>query len=233
MRFVKNIIKLSVTFVLVLSFSNISSSSEKNYYKDLITDWSRIFPDKNRNAAGPKFFKYIIDKDITYKDFIEYNKLYCAVSGSLIDPNSEPDFLLVKERETNQKICGNYYKCCVPCSCDIMKYSEVQKMKYQFKDGIKEFFVFTIKNPCKKEDFPRRVNKDYFCNGDQINSKQVFSLDNQIVIGLLHNGKSCKKDEIDFVKNHPITGRYCELRNNTPIENLQTGMGDIFIKLAR
>tara|TARA_Y100000741_G_C18110063_1_gene500513 strand:- start:421 stop:765 length:345 start_codon:yes stop_codon:yes gene_type:complete len=114
-----------------------------------------------------------------------------------------------------------------------MKYSEVQKMKYQFKDGIKEFFVFTIKNPCNKEDFPNRVNKDYFCNDDKINSKQVVSLDDRIVIGLLHNGKSCKKDEIDFVKNHPITGRYCKLRNNTPIENLQTGMGDIFIKLAR
>ena len=81
MKFIKNIIKLSVIFTLVLSFSNISSSSEKNYYKDLITDWSRIFPDKNRNAAGPKFFKYIIDKDITYKDFIEYNKLYCAYLG--------------------------------------------------------------------------------------------------------------------------------------------------------
>jgi len=75
MKFIKKIIKLSVIFTLVLSFSNISSSSEKNYYKDLITDWSRIFPDKNRNAAGPKFFKYIIDKDITYKDFIEYNKM--------------------------------------------------------------------------------------------------------------------------------------------------------------
>mgnify|MGYP006263358743 FL=1 len=111
MKFIKNIIKLSVIFTLVLSFSNISSSSEKNYYKDLITDWSRIFPDKNRNAAGPKFFKYIIDKDITYKDFIEYNKLYCAVSGSLIDPNSEPDFIFVNEKETKKKICGNYYKC--------------------------------------------------------------------------------------------------------------------------
>ena len=233
MKFFKNIFIFAAISILTLSFSNISNSSEKNYYKDLITDWSRIFPDQNRNAAGPKFFKYIIDKDITYEDFIEYNKLYCAVSGSLIDPNSEPDFLLVKEKETNQKICGNYYKCCVPCSCDIMKYSEVQKMKYQFKDGIKEFFVFTIKNPCNKEDFPNRVNKDYFCNGDKINSKQVVSLDDRIVIGLLHNGKSCKKDEIDFVKNHPITGRYCELRNNTPIENLQTGMGDIFIKLAR
>ena len=103
MKFIKNIIKLSVIFTLVLSFSNISSSSEKNYYKDLITDWSRIFPDKNRNAAGPKFFKYIIDKDITYKDFIEYNKLYCAVSGSLIDPNSEPDFIFVNEKETKKK----------------------------------------------------------------------------------------------------------------------------------
>ena len=97
MRFVKNIVKLSVTFILVLSFSNISSSSEKNYYKDLINDWSRIFPDKNRNEAGPKFFKYIIDKDITYKDFIEYNKLYCAVSWSLIDHNSEHDFIFVNE----------------------------------------------------------------------------------------------------------------------------------------
>ena len=53
------------------------------------------------------------------------------------------------------------------------------------------------------------------------------------VIGLLHNGKSCRKDEIDFVKSHQITGRFCEFRNNTPIENLEAGMGDIFIKLAR
>ena len=233
MKFLNKIVKFTVVCILTLSFSNISNSSEKNYYKDLITDWSRIFPDQNRNAAGPKFFKYIIDKDITYEDFIEYNKLYCAVSGSLIDPNSEPDFILAKERVTNKKICGNYYKCCIPCSCDIMKYSEVQKMKYQFKNGIKEFFVFTIKNPCTKKDFPNRVNKDYFCNGEKINDKQVFNLDDRIVIGLLHNGKVCEKKEIDYVKSHQITGRYCDLRNNTPIENLETGMGDIFIKLAR
>ena len=233
MRIVRNIVKLPVIFILVLSFSSITNSSEKNYYKDLITDWSRIFPDKNRNAAGPKFFKYIIDKDITYKDFVEYNKLYCAVSGSLIDPNSEPDFIFVNEKETKKKICGSYYKCCVPCSCDIMKYSEVQQMKYEFEDGVKKFFVFTIKNPCDKIDFPTRVNKNYFCDGKKINKKQVYDLNGRIVIGLLHNGKSCKKDEIDFVKTHNITGRFCEFRNNTPLENLEAGMGDIFIKLAR
>ena len=228
----KKILNISLIMFVIL-FQLKSFAEEKNYHKELITDWSRIFPDKNRNAAGPKFFKYIIDKDITYKDFIEFNKLYCAVSGSLIDPNSDSEFLFVEETETKKKICGNYYRCCVPCSCDLMKYSETQKMKYEFKDGLKEFFVLTIKNPCDKQDFPNRVNKDYFCDGKKINKSEVYSLDDRIVIGLLHNGKSCEKDEIDFVKSHQVTGRYCNLRNNTPLENLDAGMGDIFIKLAR
>ena len=228
----KKITKILV-FIIITIFHLNSFAEEKNYHKELITDWSRIFPDQNRNAAGPKFFKYIIDKKITYKDFIEFNKLYCAVSGSLIDPDSEPDFLFVNESDTNTKICGNYYKCCIPCSCDIMKYSKVQKMKYEFDDGLKEFFFFTIKNPCNKNDFPNRVNKDYFCDGKKINDKQVYNLNDRIVIGLLHDGRSCNKDEIDYVKNHQVTGRYCELRNNTPLENLDAGMGDIFIKLAR
>jgi len=61
----------------------------------------------------------------------------------------------------------------------------------------------------------------------------VYKIDDRIVIGLFHNGKICKKDEIDLVKSHHITGRYCELRNNTPLEKLEAGMGDIFIKLSK
>ena len=227
----KNLFKLILFFFIIFQLESLAE--EKNYHKDLITDWSRIFPDQNRNAAGPKFFKYIIDKEITYKDFKEYNKLYCAVSGSLIDPNGEPDFIFVKESKTGKKICGDYYKCCIPCSCDIMKYSEVEKMKHKFSDGLNEFYVFTIKNPCKKKDFPDRVNKDYFCDGEKINNNQVYNLNGRIVIGLLHEGRSCKKEELDFVKSHQVTGRFCELRNSTPLDSLKTGMGDIFIKLAR
>ena len=114
-----------------------------------------------------------------------------------------------------------------------MKYSEVEKMKYKFLDGSKEFYVFTIKNPCNKNDFPDRVNKNYFCDGEKINNDQVYNLNGRIVIGLLHKGRSCKKEEIDFIKSHEVTGRFCELRNNTPLESLEAGMGDIFIKLAR
>ena len=227
----KNLFKLILFFFIIFQLESLAE--DKNYHKELITDWSRIFPDQNRNAAGPKFFKYIIDKEITYKDFKEYNKLYCAVSGSLIDPNGEPDFIFIKESKTGKKICGDYYKCCIPCSCDIMKYSEVEKMKHKFSDGLNEFYVFTIKNPCKKKDFPDRVNKDYFCDGEKINNNQVYNLNGRIVIGLLHEGRSCKKEELDFVKSHQVTGRFCELRNSTPLDSLKTGMGDIFIKLAR
>ena len=227
----KTLFKFTIIIFALIQFETFAN--EKNYYKELITDWSRIFPDQNRNAAGPKFFKYIIDKEITFKDFTEFNKLYCAVSGSLIDPDSEPDFLFAKESKTNKKICGDYYKCCIPCSCDVMKYSEVEKMKYKFLDGFKEFYVFTIKNPCNKKNFPDKVNKNYFCDGEKINNDQVYNLNGRIVIGLLHKGRDCNKEEIDFVKSHQVTGKFCELRNNTPLENLKAGMGDIFIKLAR
>ena len=56
-------------------------------YERLVNDWSTIFPDGNRNAAGPRFFKYILDQKLEYEEFIQFNKLYCAVSGSLIPPD--------------------------------------------------------------------------------------------------------------------------------------------------
>ena len=72
---IKNILSL-IIFVIFFSVSiNSANSQEKNNYQDIVNDWNKIFPDRNRNAAGPKFFKYIIDKDISYEDFGEYNKL--------------------------------------------------------------------------------------------------------------------------------------------------------------
>ena len=55
----KALFKFFLIFLVLFQFETFAE--EKNYHKELITDWSRIFPDQNRNAAGPKFFKYIID----------------------------------------------------------------------------------------------------------------------------------------------------------------------------
>ena len=229
------LLKNLIIFLLITIFCFIKPSYSKdfNYYEDLVKDWIKIFPDQNRNAAGPKFFKHILDKEITYQDFIEYNKLYCAVSGSLISPNSRPDFVYLKSAENGQTICGFYHKCCFPCSCDLMKYSQVKNMKHKFSDGEKEFTVLTIKNPCGKKDFPREVNRNYFCNGEVLDNNQVVSIDNRLVIGLLHNSSKCNEQSIAAIDKDEYTGAYCELRNNAPLEQVQGGMGDIFIKMAR
>ena len=38
---------------------------------------------------------------------------------------------------------------------------------------------------------------------------------------------------MSFVNNHPITGEQCTIRNSTPLSELNSGMGDIFIRLAK
>ena len=109
-------------------------------------------------------------------------------------------------------------------------YLEVKKI---YQDKIKDFHKRYVKLICKINKKQKSSINLIGFDGKKINKKQVYDLNGRIVIGLLHNGKNCKKDEIDFVKSHNITGRFCEFRNNTPLENLEAVMGDIFIKLAR
>jgi len=229
----KKVVLLIISFFIIVSTNSNAAINERNYYQELVNDWNKIFPDKNRNAAGPRFFYYILKKNLTYHEFKEFNKLYCAVSGSLIDPNAQPDYVYLNDVKSNKKICGNYYKCCIPCTCDIMKYAKVQKMKHKFKGSKKEFYVFTIKNPCQKKDFPKLINKNYFCNGRKLARDQVVVLNNRLVIGLFHDAKFCNKSDIYKINNDQLTGQFCLLRNSTPLNKLKSGMGDIFIKLAR
>ena len=51
--------KKKFLFFLILFFSlfiNTNSfATERDYYQELVNDWLKIFPDRNRNAAGPNF----------------------------------------------------------------------------------------------------------------------------------------------------------------------------------
>ena len=163
-----------VIFLIILLFLflhktlNSSENTIKNeeyYYETLRVNWSDIFPDGNRNAAGPKFFKYLIDQDLSFDDFVEFNKRYCPVSGSLIRPGSVPDFISMTEETTNNKTCGYMYRCCWPCTCDSMKYAKTMNISHKFKGIEEQFTVMTIDNPCGKEEFPLEVNRDN--NADQ------------------------------------------------------------------
>ncbi len=240
------IIAIIVFYIINIKSSNKSSNNiiikenyENNKYYTYLTDnWNKIFVDGNRNSASSMFFKFIIDiPQLSFTDFLEYNKLYCAVSGSLISPNSPANFIMIEEFNTNQKICGDYYMCCWPCLCDVMKYAKVIKMNHKFTDGEKTFYAITIANPCSKTDFPAEVTKSYICNGNKLNTEKnhIIKKDgvDRLVIGVLHNGHICSEEEQKQIMNNDITGNRCNQRNNMPIDKLQYGMGDIFIKLAK
>ena len=150
-----------------------------------------------------------------------------------ISPNAKPDDIYLNDIDNEAKICGEYYKCCWPCLCDVMKYASTKKINLDFNGEKKDIYTIVINNPCNKNDFPELVNREYFCDGDKLNEDYTFSVDGKLVIGLMHNGKVCDDYDIDYVDNHQITGPMCEARNSMPLDDLNFGMGDIFIKLAR
>ena len=223
-------------FLFILKTLNASENTVKNeeyYYETLRVNWSDIFPDGNRNAAGPKFFKYLIDQDLSFDDFVEFNKRYCPVSGSLIRPGSVPDFISMTEDTTNNKTCGYMYRCCWPCTCDSMKYAKTMNISHKFKGIEEQFTVMTIDNPCGKEEFPLEVNRDYFCDGNEMNLDQVFAVGQKMIIGFLHNPTTCNGNDLLAIYSHPVVGEQCKIRNSTKEEELISGMGDIFIKLSK
>ena len=81
----------------------------------------------------------------------------------------------------------------------------------------------------KKKDFPKRVNRDYFCDGKDLSKDQVVQIDNRLVIGLFYEGKLCTKSNIAKVDSHQVTGMFCEFRNNTLLDQLQTGFWEIYL----
>ena len=103
----KKILTFIFLFLTLIPIAKSNANTEK-LYERLINDWSTIFPDGNRNAAGPRFFKYILDQNLEYEEFMQFNKLYCAVSGSLLPPDAQPDEIFLTNIENEEKICGQY-----------------------------------------------------------------------------------------------------------------------------
>ena len=77
------------------------------------------------------------------------------------------------------------------------------------------------------------MSRDLFCNGERINVNRIYTVDGMPVIGVLHQAAECTNGDLENIKDNWITGRQCMLRNHTPIDNLQGGMGGIFNKLAQ
>ena len=246
----KNIIKLSIFIILLLSFlcliiynfsdkciegftldiendTDMTERSEK--YEKLMNDFNTIFPDRNRNSGGPQFFKHIVDMNLNKHDFELYNSFYCGVSGSPVDPkrNNVFDYVVVKDLKGND-IYGKYYRCCWPCLCDIMKYARVDKYDIELDSNMVTYDVLTIEDPCCDiSKIPKSVTAFTCKNGKTQNG--VYSRNGRLIFALFYDTKIATDKDKNSISD--VLER-CKERMNTDPDDLQGGMGDIFVKLS-
>ena len=99
---------LSAFLFFSVAFGAEKTNAEETQYQQLQRDWWQIFPDGNRNAGGPKFFNYALNISKNFTEFQNFNKLFCPVSGSLINPNSIPEFVYINEEGSSRRSVVNF-----------------------------------------------------------------------------------------------------------------------------
>jgi hypothetical protein len=204
--------------------------NKKELYDKLMGDYSRIFPDGNRNACGAQFYHHIVSNlDPSIEEYNSYNKYYCSVSGSPIDHEEKRfDKLVVKDLNDN-KFFGDFYRCCWPCVCDVMKYVRIENHTINLKGKDYGHYVLTIGDPCFNEKkIPKEVSCFKCSNKKTINA--IHTKSGRIIIGVIYNVEEYDENKYNKIITD-VMGK-CEERLNTEPDDLVNGMGDIFVKLA-
>tara|TARA_B100000963_G_C22486672_1_gene607243 strand:- start:156 stop:875 length:720 start_codon:yes stop_codon:yes gene_type:complete len=203
--------------------------SDNELYQKLMNRFNIIFPDNNRNGGGPQYYHHIVNMNPTINEYKRYNKFYCAVSGSPIDPNRDKIYDNIVVKDLNDiEYYGKYYRCCWPCLCDIMRDGlvRVENIIISLKDGDYDHYVLTINDPCKKENnIPEEITS-YKCNNKET-TNGIHTDSGRLIIGVFHDVERYNIDIHDIKDINDM----CESRNNTPVNELRGGMGDLSVQL--
>jgi hypothetical protein len=206
---------------------------ENEYFERLMSEFRTIFPSNNRNAGGVQFYHHIVtNMNPTIAEFNIYNRLYCGVSGSPIDPRRENAFNYTVLRDLNDNlIYGKYHRCCTPCVCDIMKYAKTEQHTVTLSDGEYTHNVITINDPCTNEsDIPDEVSSFICENNSTTNGIRTSS--GRLVICVLYEAQPYDVNNQEMNQNHSNNESMCEERNSLSPDELRGGMGDIFVRLS-
>jgi len=223
------ILIIIVIFILTKKTEKYKNQEKENHFKKFMKEFNTVFPEGNRNAGGPQLFKHIVEMNLPRDEFELYNTFYCGVSGSPIDPKRKQisDWVIVKDLKNND-IYGKYYRCCWPCSCDIMKYARVDKYELEFADRCVTYDVLTIPDPCCNPDNIPKAVTSFKCGGSKTQNG-VYSKNGRLIFALFYDTKIATQDDR---KNISSIYEKCNERMNTNPDELRGGMGDIFVKLS-
>lgn len=250
----QNILLIIFLIILIITvmlkstrIEGLKAYDKNELYEDMLENhYDKIFPDDaNRNSAGFRFFKYIYDNLATSAELFDiYNQFYCAVSGSIVSPDRDGNYNIIKVKDLNGKcVYGKYYRCCTPCNCDVMKYAIVINTRIEMPKGSGKYIqrnLLTIGDPCKKikeNPLPEDVDKKVFkCSngllslGYRVDKNNNLTMgEGRLVIGILYDLEGKSKSE---VKNALSICTKGNKRIFSSPDKLEYGMGDIFVKLA-
>ena len=217
------------------------TSDEKQVLFDsfMSEHYSSIFPDGGRNSGGPMFYHYFVNNvnnmDLNKDHFKLYNQFYCGVSGSIVSPSRENiTNNVVLEDLSGQQWFGKYYRCCVPCLCDIMRYAKVEQHGVQLSDNLQPYnhHVITIDDPCSNEGgIPSQVTAFQCVDGLTSNGERTNS--GRLIIAVLFGPDGMEQPVLYDPSIHTIDADdYCGSRICQQPEELRGGMSDIFVLLS-
>lgn len=246
-----DLVIILITIIIILIKTNTIekySNNKIDLFNELMNiHYEKIFPNNaNRNAAGFRFFRYIYDNLAENEELFDlYNQFYCAVSGAIITPENPNNFSVLKVSDKSGNcVFGKYYRCCVPCNCDIMKYAQVVRTKIAIPKNSYNFFyknLLTIGDPCEKlsetKKLPTETDKNVFkCAnkklslGYRVDEKgNLTTGKGRLVIGVLYPVEPNEQPLVEQSLKICTTGTK---RLYSDPNNLQYGMGDIFVKIA-
>lgn len=189
---------------------------DQNGFTD--AEWAQIFPKRNRNAGGAQFFHWILANAETPERFWLLNRSYCAVSGSLVDPKSDPHVVHVRQQaDESRRKSGLLWKCCWPCVCDIEEFATTEPFYVERLEITVD--VLTISDPCDRlAAFPQEVTS-WSC------TNHVKASSGRAIVGVLHPLEG--RESVSQSSNQALCA---ERRASYP--SPQGGMGDIFVRLA-
>ena len=251
-------------FMLIFLFLFMDKKEEKfsetmiSFQDFLDNHYGKIFTGEgmdriNRNAAGFRFFRYFMKNLIVDEEtFDYYNKFYCAVSGSIVNPNRPNNYSVIKMKDMNDKsVIGRYYRCCTPCLSDIVKYARVVKTEINVNGKTFTRNLITIGDPCmnitkfidqrSKEPLIRGLDKRAFMCSNGFDRDGLTSLGLRVANGKLteNNGRLVIGALLPLTKEDDASGAFtgCEDKMRTcshpVIVNNLGGMGDIFVEMAQ
>ena len=173
-----------------------------------------IFPDGNRNAGGAAWVHHAAKTAASPEEFDAMARSFCGVSGS-------PVYGGAAESLPVGGSCYEMHRCCWPCICDAARFGKAEEIEVPLKSGTVHRTFLTVPDPCRAPPgaMPETVTA-FVCSGGKTQNA-------------LHSGTGRVAMAVLKPSEEPCgISPSCVARNQTPIDKLRGGMGDIFAKVA-